>query len=84
MGLDIKTYFKCFNEHFISTGELPTPAHGHCFVHRSEDICAVVYRDETCLYYERRKGFEDYPKWPCFYRQREIFSHGRPAEESLR
>jgi hypothetical protein len=74
--MDIQTLFDHFDEQFVATGEL-TPAHGSCFVHRREDVCAVVYRDKTRLYYHRRNGFEGYPKWPCFYRQREVFLHGK-------
>lgn len=74
--MDIQTLFDHFEEQFVATGET-TPARGCCFVHRSEDICAVVYRDKTRLYYGRRDGFEDRPQWPCFYRQFEVFVHGR-------
>jgi hypothetical protein len=61
-----------FYENFIPTGKT-TPACGECYVHKTEDACATVYRDHIDVYTNRRTDINnDDEKFPALYVDKEI------------
>lgn len=53
---------------FKKTGEI-TPSGAACYVSENMDMCAAVYSNvKAKVFYNRRDGFENRDKLPCFYK----------------
>jgi len=60
---------------FKKTGE-KTPGGGLSYISENMDMCATVYhRKKAKVFYNRREGFEDREKTPCFYKDMTILEH---------